>query len=58
MYLEGKVAVVTGAATHIGQAIPVRFASEGAFQSRTYRVYVGSAGRNVVAGENAWTFPQ
>lgn len=37
MYLEGKVAVVTGAATGIGQAITVRFAKEGAFQNRVTR---------------------
>jgi NAD(P)-dependent dehydrogenase (short-subunit alcohol dehydrogenase family) len=30
MRLEGKVAIVTGAATGIGQAIAVRFAKEGA----------------------------
>jgi NAD(P)-dependent dehydrogenase (short-subunit alcohol dehydrogenase family) len=37
MYLVGKVAVVTGAATGIGQTIAVRFAKEGAFQNRTGR---------------------
>ena len=30
MHLQGKVAIVTGAATGIGQAIAVRFAKEGA----------------------------
>ena len=30
MRLQGKVAIVTGAATGIGQAIAVRFAREGA----------------------------
>ena len=41
MYLEGKIAVVTGAATGIGQAIAVRFAKEGAFQNRTSRFTYG-----------------
>ena len=41
MYLEGNVAVVTGAATGIGQPIAVRFAMEGAFQNRTSRITCG-----------------
>jgi NAD(P)-dependent dehydrogenase (short-subunit alcohol dehydrogenase family) len=41
MYLEGKVAVVTGATTGTGQAIGVRFAKEGAFQNRTSRLAYG-----------------
>ena len=35
MYLEGKVAVVAGPATDVGEAIPVRFTEKDAFQNRT-----------------------
>ena len=48
MYLEGKVAVVTGAPTGIGQAIAVRFAKEGAFQNRTNKLTYG------VQAETCW----
>jgi NADP-dependent 3-hydroxy acid dehydrogenase YdfG len=41
MYLEGKLAVVTVAATGIGQVIGVRFAKEGAFQNRAGRLTYG-----------------
>ena len=41
VYLGGKVAVVTSAASGIGQAIAVRFAKEGAFQNRTGRLTYG-----------------
>ena len=43
MRLEDKVAIVTGAATGIGQAIAIRFALEGAAVVVDYVVLPGRA---------------